>query len=517
MKRTTTINLAGMVYHIEEDAFQILQKYLLDIKRVFSYQEGVDEMVYDIEVRIAELFQERLNKNKEVITSSDVNEVVQIMGSPNQYDENYEGDTDEQFYEEHYESPKRLYRDTDEGMLGGVSAGLAHFFGIDPVLIRVFWIILVLVGGSGVLIYIIAWIAIPEAKTTAQKLQMRGQSPNLDNIKDFADSVTREAKTGFKRASRSVKRTFKKKDSTLVNITKGIGRVLGFGMFIIGLLGLISVVLFFVADVAFFFVNDGFFSADISDLADSFFLHSTLAFWLIFTISVIPLLLMILAGGILLFNLKSKSRALIISLLVIWIASIIGLSIIGTKTGVEFKKSYKINDEKVFVLKNDWINKNQIQVNLIEDGLPIPSANNYNFDNYITITDEQVKLGYAKIEITSTKDSLFSYSVERQSNGPSLKKAKLNAEEIIYSLQQVGNSLNLPSQYEFPRETKFRGQRVKLKIFVPVGKEIILNGNLEDYPIRVRTINRFSDDYLERSSVWKSSIDGMEFVRFLER
>lgn len=80
MKKTTTINLAGMVYHIEEDGYQILKKYIADIKRVFSNQEGVEEMVADIQFRIAELFQERLNKNKEVITSSDVEEVMWIIG-----------------------------------------------------------------------------------------------------------------------------------------------------------------------------------------------------------------------------------------------------------------------------------------------------------------------------------------------------------------------------------------------------------------------------------------------------
>src|SRR5690554_4888009 len=96
MKKTTTINLAGMVYHIEEDAFQILKDYLTDIKRVFSSQEGVEEMVADIESRIAELFQERLNKNKEVVTYADVEEVISIMGSPNQFDEDY----DEAEYEE---------------------------------------------------------------------------------------------------------------------------------------------------------------------------------------------------------------------------------------------------------------------------------------------------------------------------------------------------------------------------------------------------------------------------------
>src|SRR5690554_1195435 len=90
MKKTLTIHLAGMVYHIEEDAFQILKNYINAIKRVFIDQEGLDEMIDDIEARIAELFQERLNENKEVVTLADVEEVISIMGSPAQFDEDSE-------------------------------------------------------------------------------------------------------------------------------------------------------------------------------------------------------------------------------------------------------------------------------------------------------------------------------------------------------------------------------------------------------------------------------------------
>src|SRR5690554_3186358 len=268
MKKTTTINLAGMVYHIEEDAFQILKDYLTDIKRVFSSQEGVEEMVADIESRIVELFQERLHKNKEVVTYTDVDEVISIMGSPNQFDEDY----DEAEYEENKSETqfnqkaesKRLYRDTDEGMLAGVSAGLGHYLNIDPVLIRVFWIVLVLVGGSGVLVYIIAWIAIPEAKTTAQKLQMKGQPANIDNIRAFADSVRNEAKTGFKKASDSVRNTFKKKDNAFTNVLKVLGRIFGFIILFGGVLGLISLVLFFWADFNIMYINDQIIAADIN-------------------------------------------------------------------------------------------------------------------------------------------------------------------------------------------------------------------------------------------------------------
>lgn len=511
MKKTTTINLAGMVYHIEEDGYQILKKYIADIKRVFSNQEGVEEMVADIQFRIAELFQERLNKNKEVITSSDVEEVMSIMGSPNQFDEDYDEDKEEHFYQEapYQESSKRLYRDTDEGMVGGVSAGLAHYFGIDPVLIRVLWIALVLVGGSGVLIYIIAWIAIPEAKTTAQKLQMRGQSANIDNIRAFADSVKNEAKTGFKRASDSVKNTFKKKDNAFTNFAKVIGRIVGFGLFIGGILGLVFLALFFWADFNFIFINNQVVTADAGTLIELFFTDTAFASWLIYIVSIIPLIFLVIIGGMLLFKQKPKSKAFVLTLLILWFASIVGLAFLGIRSGMDFKENYKSIEKTM--LNGDY---SEVQVNLFEDDLLITNAMDYGFDNFLTISNDEVKLGYARIEILTTSDSMFHYTIERKSHGGSLKAAKEKSEGIQFDIQQSGNTLNIPTRYGFPKENKFRGQKVNLKIYVPIGKEIILNGNLEDFPLRIQTKTRFSDDLLKQSSIWKATDLGMEYGGF---
>src|SRR5690554_8147219 len=120
-------------------------------------------------------------------------------------------------------------------MLAGLAAGLGGYLNIVPVSIRVLWIVLVLVGGSGVLVDIIAWIAIPEAKPTAQKLQMKGQPANLDNINAFADSVKEEAKTGFKRAANSVKFTIEKGNGAITTVLRMISRLIGFVLIIGGI------------------------------------------------------------------------------------------------------------------------------------------------------------------------------------------------------------------------------------------------------------------------------------------
>jgi len=517
MKKTTTINLAGMVYHIEEECFEILRKYVADIKRVFAKQEGVDEMIADIESRIAELFQDRLNKNKEVVTLSDVEEVIAIMGSPDQFDEDFDPESKEtssnQSKEEstHEKTPKRLYRDTDEGVVSGVSAGLAHYFNIDPVIIRVLWIVLVLIGGSGVLAYIIAWIAIPEAKTTAQKLQMRGQSANLDNIKAFADSVKEEAKTGFKRASQSVKDSMKKSNNVIVDILKIFGKIIGLVIFIGGILGLVSLVLLFWSDTNVIHINNGLVMTDVKSALNLIFTDSLFATWVIFIVAIIPLMFLIVVGEMLTFNRKKKSKGFILTLLIVWFAAIVTLAFLGAKTGLEFKETYK-TQEKIQV-EGDY---SEIYVNLLEDEMVITNAMEYNFDQYLSLSNNEVKLGYARIEVLPAKDSVFYYSIEKRSNGGTLKTAKENSEEIKYEIQQEGNVLNIPTRYSFSDTSKYRGQKVSVKIYVPVGKQITLNGNLEEYPLHVQMKTRFSSDLLKQSSVWEATELGMEYKGFLE-
>lgn len=515
MKKTTTINLAGMVYHIEEDAFQILKDYLTDIKRVFSNQEGVEEMVADIEARIAELFQERLNKNKEVVTYADVEEVIAIMGSPNQFDEDYDGEenaTDHQEQQFNAQSgSKRLYRDTDEGMLAGVSAGLGHYLNIDPLLIRVLWIVLVLVGGSGVLVYIIAWIAIPEAKTTAQKLQMKGQPANLDNIKAFADSVKEEAKTGFKRASDSIKNSMEKSSSFMSNILKVFGKIIGVVMFVSGILGVIAISVFFCAGLNFIYISDGMATTtDFRTVLGLFFTDSHLTSWVVFIVLIVPAVFLIIVGEMLTFNRRKKSRGFILILLIVWFAAITTLAVMGVKTGMDFKETYK-NHDKIQIDQS----YSEIKVNFFDDDILITNAMNFDFDDNITIEEDKIKLGYINVQVIPTKDSLFYYTVERSSSGGSLKIAKDRAEKMQFEIHHVDSVLNISTRYNINREDKIRGQKIHLKIHVPFGKQIVLNGNLEDYPLHVKMNSRFSSDFVEQSSRWVAGYDGMKFIGFV--
>lgn len=194
MKKTLSVNLGGSVYHIDEDAYQELMDYLQDVKSHLGNDGSSAEVLIDIEQRISELFGEWMKGRREVITASDVQKVISILGRPEQFD-NGEAETideaepekaapkSERWSDERAGSAHRkLYRDVDNARLGGVCAGLAAYLNVSVVLIRLIWVCMILFYGSGFLFYFLCWIIIPEARTAAQRLEMVGEDVTIDNI-----------------------------------------------------------------------------------------------------------------------------------------------------------------------------------------------------------------------------------------------------------------------------------------------------------------------------------------------
>lgn len=190
MKRTLTVNLAGTVFHIDEDAYRLLDNYLNNLKLHFCKQAGVEEIVTDIESRISELFAEKLLAGSQVITIVDVEEVIARMGKPEDFGDSPDNTSGEK-QSAHTSSEqaknhtfrRRWYRNPDDKMLGGVVSGLAAYFNWDVTACRLL-LLLVLIFGVGTLIpvYLVCWIILPEAHTAAQKLNMRGEDVTIENI-----------------------------------------------------------------------------------------------------------------------------------------------------------------------------------------------------------------------------------------------------------------------------------------------------------------------------------------------
>jgi phage shock protein PspC (stress-responsive transcriptional regulator) len=195
MKKTLTVNLANQVFHIDEDAFYRLREYLDRIEGHFSDKDERNDIISDIENRIGELFGQRINVQKQVITLQDVEEIIRIMGDPVEIVGEEQAGKSEY---ENYSKPKRLYRDPDNRVLGGVCGGIGQYFKIDPLIVCILFLIVFFGFGIGLLIYIILWIVVPEARTTAQKLEMRGDPVNASNIGKFVKDEFDHVKKNFK-------------------------------------------------------------------------------------------------------------------------------------------------------------------------------------------------------------------------------------------------------------------------------------------------------------------------------
>ncbi|MCY1720336.1 PspC domain-containing protein [Prolixibacteraceae bacterium Z1-6] len=200
MKKTFTINISGSVFHIEEDAYEVLQKYMMKLKQHFGNSEEGKEITADIEARIAELFIERSTNEKNVVTLEWVNKVIETMGTFEDYtDEDSEAPAQEQT-----KRKRRLYRDPEQSVLGGVCSGLAAYFNMDIAILRLIVVLLFFVTSGGALLaYIILWIAVPKAVNTSQRLEMRGEEVTVKNIEKFIKDEVNSVKESYNKFRKS--------------------------------------------------------------------------------------------------------------------------------------------------------------------------------------------------------------------------------------------------------------------------------------------------------------------------
>ena len=359
MKKTFTVNLNGIVFHIDEDAYQLLENYLSNLRIHFSREEGSDEIMSDFEARISELLNERIRLGFSVITIEHVEEVIQRMGKPEELfageeknagsefsaaTETTSGAADRKFR-------KRLMRDPDDKMLGGVASGLAAYFGIDTTLLRLVMILLLIVSMTVpvTIIYIVLWLVLPLARTATDRLVMRGEPVNLENI-------GRTVTDGFEKVSddmRAYIRTnaprtqFQKIADFIVSFFAAVLKV---GAVLLGIL-LIPVFIFvlFILLIVVFALIVGGWSAVFSYLpidSDMYFVSEMpnyMAVWgsisgiLLLGIPLMALLYRLFRRSL---NLGPMAGAVKWILLLVWLASLVGVCAIGVWALKEYSGFY---------------------------------------------------------------------------------------------------------------------------------------------------------------------------------
>src|SRR5690606_37159930 len=242
MNKTIIININSIVFHIEEDAYDTLRSYMIDIKKHFGNTPESKEILEDIENRIAEMFNERIQTGrKEVINLEDVQQIMEQMGRVSDFEESEGTTVEEDFRHEqragqapHVEYVgKKLMRDPDDKILGGVCSGLAHYFGIEPIWIRVLLVLFVLIGGSGFLVYIVLWMVMPLAVTRADKMTMRGEKANLQNFKKSFDEEVKGFSETFSGTGERISRGARTAGSLVSGCLGLIGKMIAWLMLIV--------------------------------------------------------------------------------------------------------------------------------------------------------------------------------------------------------------------------------------------------------------------------------------------
>ena len=342
MKKTLSVNLGGTVFHIDEDAYASLTSYLNEVKHHLGDEASAEEVLNDIEHRMGELFNEWMQGRREVVTLTDVKKVIDILGRPEQYDntsdnasENTSGSTgsprnDEQGSTRYDKRRRKLYRDPEGAVLGGVTTGLSRFFGVSEVFFRLGFILLSFFGLTGVWMYIICWIVIPEAITASQRLEMEGEDVTIDNIEK---KVKEEFDKARGRVSNLVDNAHIEQNAR--SIGHGLGRffvilakgIVGLISGIIGLVGfiLLMVLLFVLITMAtgsVTFMSDwfiGFYPMEQLMAQPSIAVWVTLGLILVIAIPFISLFVLLFGRSL---NLKPTPKWLSWTALILWLAGI---------------------------------------------------------------------------------------------------------------------------------------------------------------------------------------------------
>ncbi|MFT6095143.1 MAG: phage shock protein PspC (stress-responsive transcriptional regulator) [Nonlabens sp.] len=484
MNKTININLAGLFFHIDEDAFQRLQRYLAAVRKSFAGTSGADEIMTDIESRIAELFLEKRANEMQVISITHVEEVINIMGQPEDYEvdeEIFEEQTSQRKYRNTGKN-KQLFRDTQSGYVGGVAGGIGYYLGIEAVWVRVILVVAVLISWGWVIpLYILLWILVPDAVTTNQRLTMMGKEVNISNIEENFKQGFEPVVDGQTDASHHIVGQKGKRGS--IRFFSFLGRLIK--GFLKALVKIIGLVVFLAATTALIglivsMVTASFVNVDGQPLIHFFDLvvPQQEASWILLTALVItfgiPLLILAILGLKLLVNsLKSIGMPTKIVLIVLWIISVIVLSVSVARIAASQAfdgnvievNEFEIDKTKVFNLQllKDRDLGNQIYVN----------------KNGIKVIDYEgkkaIRINQVHVAIAVSRDSLAHVNLNFKAKGGSFETAKLHAESLVYDYEITDSTFIAPNYIIAPKGSGLLGQEVNVTIYLPEGTKAKLN------------------------------------------
>lgn len=507
MKKTVSANISGQFFHIDEDAYEKLSGYLKVIRHYFSQQEGCDEILNDIESRIAEMLKEKVSDRKHVVTLNDVNEVVKIMGQPEDYLEGADPDVVPPPPVYSYESKRRIFRNPDDKILGGVCGGLGAYFNIDPLWIRLIWVFMVLAAGVGILLYLILWIIIPEAKTASEKLAMRGEPINVDNIskavKDEMEGVGERIKSSARdfgkkapadKVRNAVHDTFQLAGTLIGDLFRALVKVFGLIFIALSLSFLIILVLLVFTDQMTFAWNDNGVSwLSFNHLIDYVLptaKDKPLVYAAIFLMLIAPLTGLLIAGVKMLFNIRYKIPFAGALLGILFLSGVAIATYLGIRTGQDF-------GDRATVTKSEALETQSDTLYLRMESSVFPSMPEVLLEEegrtWAAIHKDSLYIGTVFVNVLRSPDSLFHVEKIFQSRGKTRKESSYRAEAISFPVYSDDSLLKIPEAIRIAGDDRIRNQKVKLNIYVPEGKTVFLDDKSADFLDDVKNLQNMHD------------------------
>lgn len=515
MNKTVTVNIGGIVFHIDENAYDRFKKYLESIRSHFTQSEGRDEIMQDIESRIAEMFQDKIKDSKHVITLEDVDQVTKQMGKPEEF-----GDEEEQKATEENSSPlisqkRRMYRNPDDKLLGGVCSGIASYFDIDTVWIRLAFVIPVLFFGSGIFLYILLWIILPEAKTTAEKLQMRGETVNVSNIEkniregiEHVKSKTGEAGPAVKKAGTVIGRIFEGIGEVLKVLFMFIGKIIAIFFLFIGL----AVVFVMVMSIFALMGIPGTQYPHIWRLIFDSTTQFSFAYLGILLLVGIPFLMLAYAGARILFNIRKGTRIIGMTALGLWLVGLGICLFIGLNVANDFSERDNVRNSMELIQPN----QKKIYLEMAhskneEKDYGSTFNRNWKSDFDITVNGDKLISNNVNVDIVKSPTDSFQLVEIFYARGSSKKSALENATRLNYTYAQKDSLIILDRFFNIDRIEKYRAQKVQILLKVPVGAEVYLDQSLSSFIYDIDNVqNIFDSDMLGRT--WRMTEKGLTCV-----
>ena len=602
MKKVININFQGRVIPIEETAYEILKQYVDSLRRYFSNEEGRDEIVNDIESRIAELFSETLKKGGTCITDADVNAIIASIGRPEDFD-GEEEKVKERVYEQSnnrytYTRGERLFRNENDKVIAGVCGGIASYFGIDPLIVRILFIVFALGFGFGFLVYLVLWIAVPsaastvigsarkrlmrdpedkfiggvckglsyyfgvnvwipralflipfftfvfrwndwgavhypnffslsfspaaaiiyiilwlvlpEAKSNSDRLEMKGEKVDLnsiwsnvtnetkgmgDRVKKFSqEAVDLATETGKKFGSQS-KQFSAEVSQTARRSGRGFGNVIGL---------LVKIFVYLVVGAVLFAVVAALFGVGVAMFGllplkkylldggwQTVFAWGTLLFIWVPVIAILTGIIRRLA--------KMKGNSTIFksafwSLWLVGLACVIGL-IVSLANDFQYRSTA---NEQNIILSNPKTDK--LELNAMRIGIYYERFDWLRLEPFANIDDDTAYVNNLHLRIVKADGDSFEVKMLKMSDGESRQYANELTNRIQYSIYQKDSTLTLSRGIAITENEKFRNQRVYVTVAVPVGKRIIIDGNVANWNGNVHF--GWRDDNWNNSERW---------------